>query len=181
MAQQLRRMGEEVGLAALIDSIEWHYWQEIKRTVSFPNRLRVYRERFHRAFLEPDGMAYLKDRFGARWRHGVSRVQAIFQGPPALAAKDIEDANIEAANNYYPKPYAGLLTLLRCSERSVLDGGDLLGWENLAAGGIDVHDLPGHHFNITQEPRVRVLGETLKACIEKSLAGGSGVMETARG
>jgi aspartate racemase len=126
-------------------------------------------------------MAYLKDRFGARWRHGVSRVQAIFQGPPALAAKDIEDANIEAANNYYPKPYAGLLTLLRCSERSVLDGGDLLGWENLAAGGIDVHDLPGHHFNITQEPRVRVLGETLKACIEKSLAGGSGVMETARG
>lgn len=180
MAQQLYRTGEEVGLLALLDTIEWHYWQRIKNSLNFSNRLRLYGERFRRAFLDPDGLEYLTGRFRSIGDRVAKRITKAWRGPEPPAAQNIEDANLTAANNYYPKPYPGSVTLLRCSDRSVLDGDDLLGWEHLAGGGVEVHDIPGHHLTITKEPRVQALARTLRDCLEKAQARESGSPEPAK-
>ncbi len=41
-----------------------------------------------------------------------------------------------------------------------------LGWGRLAAGGVDVRELPGQHLSIFQDPHVRVLAEKLAECLE---------------
>ena len=40
----------------------------------------------------------------------------------------------------------------------------------MTPGGLEIHDIPGNNESIFQEPRVQVLGEKLKACIDKALA-----------
>ncbi len=43
----------------------------------------------------------------------------------------------------------------------------LLGWGGLAAGGVEIQEVTGHHVPMMFEPYVRVLAEKLKACLER--------------
>jgi thioesterase domain-containing protein len=43
-----------------------------------------------------------------------------------------------------------------------------LGWETLAGGGLEIHDVPGGHISMFEEPNVRILAETLKAVLTSS-------------
>jgi len=45
----------------------------------------------------------------------------------------------------------------------------LSGWGRLAAGGIDVHIVPGNHFTMMREPFVEALAARLRACIDETL------------
>jgi len=50
-----------------------------------------------------------------------------------------------------------------------------LGWDGLAAGGLEIHDIPGAHGSVlVEEPHVRFLVEKLKPCLDKSQATVSG-------
>jgi thioesterase domain-containing protein len=40
-----------------------------------------------------------------------------------------------------------------------------LGWGGLAAGGLDVHEVPGDHYTMWKEPHVRALAERLGGCL----------------
>ena len=40
-------------------------------------------------------------------------------------------------------------------------GDPSLGWESLAAGGLEVAETPGDHYSILREPQVRSLAERL--------------------
>jgi thioesterase domain-containing protein len=42
-----------------------------------------------------------------------------------------------------------------------------LGWEGLAAGGVQVHNIPGDHITLIAEPNVRILAETLRESLSK--------------
>jgi amino acid adenylation domain-containing protein len=44
------------------------------------------------------------------------------------------------------------------------------GWAPLAAGGVDVHIVPGNHFTMMREPFVEALAERLRLCINETLA-----------
>ncbi len=37
----------------------------------------------------------------------------------------------------------------------------VLGWGNLAGGGLEIHDVPGEHGNVLNEPHVRTVSEEL--------------------
>jgi thioesterase domain-containing protein len=39
----------------------------------------------------------------------------------------------------------------------------------MALGGVDIHEVPGDHLGIFEEPHVQVLAEKLRACIDKAL------------
>jgi thioesterase domain-containing protein len=43
----------------------------------------------------------------------------------------------------------------------------LLGWGELAVGGLEIHEIPSTHLGMLQEPHVQVLAEKLKACIDR--------------
>jgi amino acid adenylation domain-containing protein len=45
----------------------------------------------------------------------------------------------------------------------------LLGWGRLAAGGVDMHVVPGDHFTMMREPFVTALAERLRGCMDEAL------------
>lgn len=64
-------------------------------------------------------------------------------------------AHKQAISNYQARTYPGKITLLRAQEyfRKVRRlqryfGGSSMGWNSLAIGGVDVHFLPGRHFEL---------------------------------
>ena len=80
-------------------------------------------------------------------------------------------AIIEAEGNYVPtgKVFPGRITLF-WAMNSIEDFDDnRLGWRRLAAGGLDVYEIPGNHTTIREEPNVRVLAEKLKLCLKKAM------------
>jgi thioesterase domain-containing protein len=79
--------------------------------------------------------------------------------------------NFYACDVYKPKVFPGRLTLFRSTTRQVQDGNDeFLGWGNLAAGGIEVRDVPSTHFNMIDEPAVGILAEILQECLNRDRA-----------
>lgn len=76
-------------------------------------------------------------------------------------------ANSQAAHNYAPQIYSGQITLFRSSEPSVKAVQDFtLGWSELTAAAVDVHQVPGNHFTMLRKPHVQILSEQLQKCIE---------------
>ena len=74
--------------------------------------------------------------------------------------------NSDAMHSYIPGPYSGRVTLFKAAER-IAKGPQShdAGWGALAAGGVDVHEVPGNHFTMIREPHVQVLAECLRNCI----------------
>jgi aspartate racemase len=168
VAQQLQAEGEDVALMAFIDTIEWSYWQ---RPPTPLERLELYKLRVRKLFFEAGRLHYLKERLRAKRFRILDKLYKILGRPVPVPLGTIVDANRFAAANYVPRAYPGRLTLLRCTERDIRDRDDyFLGWGGLAAGGIDVIDVPGHHLTITKEPNICVLAERLRDCIEKASA-----------
>ena len=61
---------------------------------------------------------------------------------------------------YRFKPYAGRITLFRAAQQPPgIAHGPTLGWDRIAAGGIDVISLDGTHDSFVEEPE---LGEELR-------------------
>jgi thioesterase domain-containing protein len=79
-------------------------------------------------------------------------------------------SHIQAAKAYIPQPYRGRATLFRASEEAADSQELTLGWEELAAEGVDLHWVPGNHHTMVREPHVQVLAKQLRACLEQSQA-----------
>ena len=76
-------------------------------------------------------------------------------------------ANAQALINYKPQIYPGRMLLLRSKKpMGNLRRDPTLGWGALAQEGVDIHEIPGHHLNILLPPNVKILAETLKACLD---------------
>ena len=66
--------------------------------------------------------------------------------------------------NYIPQVYPGKITLFLCSELWLKQSPRL---EKMAGGGLEVHEVPGYHNFLFEEPYVQVLYEKLQACIDQ--------------
>jgi aspartate racemase len=44
-----------------------------------------------------------------------------------------------------------------------------VGWRKFVDGELEIHEVPGSHTGILDEPHVRVLAEKLKVCIERGI------------
>ncbi len=150
IAQQLRAQGEEVALLCLLDS-----------AIPGKNQLSVQqRLQFHAKNLLNQGLPYV-----------VDRVQARLTPAKALIATAEVDVRAEfrdyAFNSYQPQPYPGKAVLFRAMDESHFD--TLAAWHDLVVGGVEIHDIPGDHLGILQEPHVKVLAEKLKTAIAQAI------------
>jgi amino acid adenylation domain-containing protein len=173
MACQLREQGEEVALLALLDAgamppdrhtSEEDFLQMVVglfpgqgqlpldalRTMTPAEQLRFFVERVQQAQLVTldDGIA--------------KNAQYVF---------DVFQANVQAIVEYRPRPYKGRITLLKAAQQAVeLSGDEVLGWGPYAAGGIDVHTIPGDHVHMLVEPSLGCVAECLRALLHSSAA-----------
>ena len=87
------------------------------------------------------------------------------------AIREVGASGAEASRAYEPGPYAGRVALLRATEQPYgIVHDPTNGWSALAVGGLEVHDVPGHHGAIMREPRVCILARELDACLREAQA-----------
>ena len=180
MAQQLQRQGHEGVLPLLIET--YRRSPSASSLTSFL-RFRVESVRLSMfslaniARLRPqEMMVYLaREAVKPRIKKGMLRLEhRLYQLcgrflSPAL--RQVEDNNILAAKAYIPQVYPGRMIFFLDSETPVKGPHNpALTWGALAAGGLEVHRVPGQWSTIFREPHVQVLAEQLRACLEQAQA-----------
>jgi thioesterase domain-containing protein/aryl carrier-like protein len=181
VSQQLRALGEDVGLLVMFDT----HGPDFPRLLPTATGLRKkwgdfrYRVELHAGnLLAAKGQRTEYVRVKARrlgrqiFLTSSRRLKAALERwrlPRAL--RDVREAGERANRNYAPRPYTGRVALLRATEQPYGIIPDRTnGWSALAVGGLEIRDVPGHHGAIMREPRVRLLAEALDDCLRKAQA-----------
>jgi thioesterase domain-containing protein/acyl carrier protein len=165
MANRLRAAGEQVALLALLDA----YGPNLR-----PAGKRV--QRWMEGALR-EGPLFLVNKFKERLRRDFQSISAAVRiryfrwlGQPVphdLRDTWLTQAFLSAAASYRPAAYDGKLTLLLARDALAPEGAVEcnFGWQDLAAGGVDVHQVPGTHFTLTHNPNAAALASTLARCM----------------
>jgi thioesterase domain-containing protein len=69
-------------------------------------------------------------------------------------------ANVHADSLYRPQRYTGQVTLFKTADQD-----STWGWGDIAARGVELHQIPGHHMNVLRPPQVQLLAEKMSACL----------------
>lgn len=165
MAQQLRRVGEDVGLLVLLDSL-----LPFNEPLTLLDRVKIQRDN-----LTSKGPDYVREWAVNRVRWERDRRRKRRDGPAvptehgALHSTVIEAAFYRSLEAYKPEPYPGVITLYRPplaphhvfgpnrqinAERWFIYEDN--GWGRFGEH-VDVTEVPGTHDSMVLEPNVRVL------------------------
>ena len=185
IASQLRDEGEDIAMLAIFDSYP-KGWLKLYT----PDEARDYRRRFLRLRLKRhlqiwlrlgmlDKLRYGAIKIGYKSRKIRNRTRQIFRRvEPASASvqsvlRKIEEINYSAFIGYVPKVYEGKVTFF-CADEEVCPEENLTGWRRLAAGGVDVINVPGDHQTMIKQPHVAKLAQSLEEAIQKGVGETSG-------
>ena len=162
MAQQLHAQGQQVALLALFDT---YNLSAIPPVTSFPYKLYNFWQeigffRGNLSLLKPkEKLTFLLE--SAKWSQ--RRIMARRSQLPVVSLRNIHN---QAGMNYSPQVYPGRVTLFQsCGFKK--DKTPQVSWEGLAAGGIDVHELPVYFGGMLVEPFVGSLAKQLKTCLDQ--------------
>jgi thioesterase domain-containing protein/acyl carrier protein len=180
MAQQLQARGKKVALLALFES---YNWSKLSPKTSYESVYQLAEKlEFHvRNFL-------LLDR-RQKWKFILEKARVAKQRRPVwygmamsrlgLGAHQISGQNValaslwksndKAALDYIPKAYPGRITQFSPIRTYTRWGRPELGWEALAARGVEVHKLPVYPAGMLVDPFARLLAEELRACIDHAI------------
>ena len=180
IAQQLHAQGQKVSLLALLDSSRPGYLQSLPahaRLVMRANRW-IEKIRFHGDNLKPLGtrakLGYLRESIRSTKNNIENRVWRIAcrlylsTGRRLVKPQWHFDKSLRyAALHYHPRVYPGRITLFQPVTRPLRRWHDpLFGWGELAAGGVDLQQIPGDHNTMFEEPNVGVLAHRIKGCLK---------------
>ncbi len=177
IAWRLRAAGEEVALLALIDAGAPGYAPEgLARAALHAS------EFLHRwPWTWP---AYLVRRWRnrrARQRKDAALYRSRTEGDLGARLERLATEILPGAKpGYAPKPYDGRVVLFRCTEERLLwRRVPEMGWRDLVAGGIEIHDIAATHQYLMQEPSVVELAERLETCLRDARADPRAAVPTA--
>ena len=173
-AQQLTKRGEEVAFLFLLDS---HFPQgDIPSSLSESFRDEV-RRHFHNIALlgYEEKLTYLLVRVRGKIEHALTGIRKFLKKavcrvyfvmghplPPNLRRFYIFQIYNRASRNYTPEPYPGCAIYIKAETRPSDHG---FHWGRLMRGGLEVHEVPGNHFDIREEPNAHFWAEKLKTCL----------------
>ncbi len=176
VAQQLYKQGQKVALLALFDTIGYRAYTRL------PLRKRVF---IHLDNLWQRGPAYILEKvpgwnewFSFLLKYRLQKIAVKFyqtvgsSSSYSLRNFAVEESNRQASSNYVPQVYPGRVTLFRSSERDLgvgFEWDEQLGWGSLAGGGLEIHDVPGNHLSIFEEPHIQILATKLRTCLNHAM------------
>lgn len=170
VARQIAARRGEVSFIGLLDTAEPQYLDRLQKELPAWQRYRGYKNYLREVVAREGGFERLKNRLVTKISSITFRIYRALGRPVPQDLGKIEYINLLAGTEYRPRLYPGKLTIFRSSAREASEGTDrALGWGGLA-DQIEIVDLPSNHFNILQEPNVRLLAEKLKT----TMAGSSG-------
>ena len=158
MAQQLVAQGQQVGLLALFDT-------HIERGRKLlPLRQRV-------ANLLRLTLPELMERVNGRVK---AKLLVLRYGNQYLPHIYNREGMVATAKAYTPKPYPGRVNLFKAMDVSVsyvnyqIEPPEL-GWRKFITGELEIHEVPGSHIGILEEPNIQILAEKLRVSMDKAL------------
>jgi non-ribosomal peptide synthase protein (TIGR01720 family) len=189
MARQLAVLGEEVALLALLDQpvSPGDAAAEVD-TASVIADILSHRARGQGRALDLDAGALRGLPLDAQLARGLAALGSVEAlGPgfdlPLLRALALGySARATAVERFRASRYPGRITLLRASrvdpealrevspERRRIFDDPTLGWGAVAAGGVEIHTVPGDHQTLVEPPHVGTLARVLEACIARAEA-----------
>ncbi len=191
IAQQLTRRGDEVAMLFILDSslpnLDKSALDRLACAFAFVRGLPYLPgEALSQIRRDPEQLARAlrqKLRFVAGKAFGgaapATQPAAAPQPEPAagsLGVRDVVEMSHWPENNrriaerhwravlaYRPEAYPGRITLFRSRFQSPFLGlGNMMGWDRVALGGVDVVRVPGGHLTVLQPPNVDVLARALR-------------------
>jgi thioesterase domain-containing protein/acyl carrier protein len=176
MARQLKASGEEVALLAVIDSYAPGYpkfrsWFDRKiqqRFVYHWNNLKGIsaKEQLHYALRKGQ---ILKSRLKTFGNRTVSRLYSIIGIPLSPRLQPFQPRERQRST-YERRTYPGRITVFSpVEDRAWVVRLPDMGWEGLADGGLEIHEL-GSYAHMIFEPFVGELATRLAGCIDKARA-----------
>jgi thioesterase domain-containing protein len=179
MAQQLRSRGQDIATLILLDTNSPEYLRSFGGWKYLPIRLGIWFEKvlYHlwklRGMPFPEACRYFRERMHRFQPERITRQQ----GPQA----EDDGGMIESwkmqylvASAYRPEPCDWPLVLVRSR---VLQTGwfrdPLLGWGEVAQGGLQLFEMPGEHDAMFLEPDVKRLGSILQQCLRRATTANS--------
>ncbi|MGA7648059.1 MAG: alpha/beta fold hydrolase, partial [Terriglobales bacterium] len=173
MAQQFHAQGQRVALLALLDTRIPTADEELDDE-NFDARLLIDFVRYFGLSLD------LRDSLARLPKHELLERVLEHAKRAGLMPADIEvsqaqpfielcKADFRATQNYALHHYPGRITLFKAGQELAGASSDpTLGWSEWAAGGVDVHVVPGNHATMVYKPHVEVLAEELRACLDRA-------------
>jgi thioesterase domain-containing protein len=184
MAHQLRILGHEVALLALLDAPAPGTYSSIDDPGSAAHTTRVYSVHFRKYLpLSPNELEGLE--LDEQLNYILEKLKIANLVPSEFGLQEIRRfleghrARERAMTQYIPSIYNGRITLFRASavdsELAVAIQELYLrdptgGWSRLSSEQVDVHVIPGNHNSLLEEPHVQTLANTLSDCIDEALS-----------
>jgi thioesterase domain-containing protein len=175
MAQQLHALGEQVAFVAILDHagpdakvglIDWVRWQLICLSqLEMRDRWRFVSDRLRH-----------KVRVNRRLPTPLRRIAAgSLDKNDGLRKANSRlrqlEASLAALENYKIRPYPGRIDLFRARLAAPRIHADSWGgWGRTGLGGVVVHEIPGHHMNMLDEPQVQVLATKIRISLDEARA-----------
>jgi len=167
VAQRLTRQGETVSLLAMLDSLfpggqivatTLEQSRSTSGVISYAENTRSHFEKLARLSLR-DRISYIRvrveDRVNGIVGHRVSRsIKKIVCGvclrmnwtlPVFVRSHYILSVYQSAIRNYTPTPYPGRAVYFKSASRSTVHQQH---WAGVMSGGLEVHEVPGDHFEM---------------------------------
>jgi amino acid adenylation domain-containing protein len=172
MAQQLHAQGQPVALLAFFDTGGPNFRSTFSRRFSLllMNLLQLeFKEKLSYIWQRVDWNLKTNRKIPEPIRNTYLYLRGVHRSPVASYIQEVLDALNHARRNYVPQAYLGQVTLFLGKLSGLSASHDPhVGWGEVALGGVEVHEVPGHHINMLEEPHIQVLAEKLKACLDKA-------------
>ena len=175
MAQQLVAEGQQVGLLALFDS---HIELCEPITELLPLRRRL-------SNLLHLGAAEFLRRAKEKVKWNFSRLRTVFTDQITSTTQyfphiPTPEPSLQLLKAYTPKAYSGQVDFFKAIDEgtnekkfsinySYKTAPPEVGWKKFVNGKLEIHEVPGSHIGILEEPNVQVVANKLRLCINKVL------------
>ena len=174
MAQQLLAQGQKVALLAMLNT-DCPVYSFAKRMQCHVGHLMEYGPKRY-VSAAGEGVKRRLTRRIANENNAAAKISATDPEIHKLLASDsgvdeslvrTVDAILSAEERYAParQQYPGKITLFWARDATPGFEDNRLGWRRMAAGGLDLHVVPGTHTTMREEPYVAELAHKLKSCL----------------
>ncbi|MFD1342240.1 type I polyketide synthase [Litorisediminicola beolgyonensis] len=169
IARQLEKLGDEVGMVALLDTP-----LPQRRSLSGKDRALIQMQELRRKGL---GYPLVWARNRLAWELEKRRGTSVTATETSFHNAEIEAAFLDAVARYEVRPWDGKLVLFRPPQQAhwTVSGGRGVDWQRAYlfhdndwgqfVPGVEVHEVPGDHDSMVLEPNVRVLAAALRRAI----------------